>query len=153
MESHGWDELDIIIVSGDAYVDHPAWGRCRAGSVTGGPRLSARYNRPAGLARSGGHHQPGTTAFVFRGIRRQPGQHGKPLHRRQKEAAGGYVLPRRAGWAAPGSSYHRLQQSDPSGIPGCAHRHRGVEASLRRLAHYDYWSDQVRRPSLVDSRA
>src|SRR6516225_1716775 len=87
MDALGWDECDIVLVTGDAYVDHPSFGMAIIGRLL--------------------------EAHGFRvGIIAQPD------------------------W-----------QSDVPIVLG------GIESSLRRIAHYDYWSDKVRRSVLLDAKA
>lgn len=153
MESRGWDELDMIIVSGDAYVDHPAWAAAllgrfmesqgyRVGIIAqpdwrdleditslGQPRLF--------FAISGGNLDSMVSHYTA----------DKKKRREDMYSPGG-----RAGLRPdrPTIVYSNLVRQAYPEVPIVI---GGVEASLRRLAHYDYWSDQVRRSILVDSRA
>lgn len=153
LESRGWDELDIIIVSGDAYVDHPAWAAAllgrfmeskgyRVGIIAqpdwrdleditslGQPRLF--------FAVSGGNLDSMVSHYTA----------DKNKRREDMYSPGGQagLRPDR-----PTIVYSNLIRQAYPGVPIVI---GGVEASLRRLAHYDYWSNQVRRSILVDSRA
>jgi len=149
----GWEELDVIIVSGDAYVDHPAWAAAilgrfleykgyRVGIIAqpnwrnledikslGQPRLF--------FAISGGNMDSMVNQYTA----------DKRKRREDMYSPGGQtgLRPDR-----PTIVYSNLVRQAYPGVPVVI---GGVEASLRRLAHYDYWSDQVRRSILMDSKA
>ncbi len=169
MRARGWDELDVLIVNGDAYVDHPSFGAAIIGRA-----LEARGFRV--------------------GIVSQPGalrdEHGRWIGGWETDAA----LAAIASLGAPklfcgvtagnlDSMLNRLtaqkklrseDQYSPDGAVGCRPNRAsvvyanlvrqafggrvpvvlgGIEASLRRIAHYDYWEDQVRRSILLDAKA
>ncbi|WP_235964835.1 YgiQ family radical SAM protein [Sediminihaliea albiluteola] len=153
MDALGWDSCDIIIVTGDAYVDHPSFGMAVIGRV-----LEAQGYRVGILS------QPDwTSAEAFKAL-------GKPnlffgvaagnmdsminrytadRKRRNDDAytagAEGGKRPDRA--VIVYSQRLREAYRDVPLVIG------SIEASLRRIAHYDYWSDKVRRSILLDSRA
>lgn len=153
MAQRGWDELDIIIVSGDAYVDHPAWAAAilgkflehkgfRVGIIAQPDWRNIEAIRSLGLPRlffavSAGNMDSMVNHFTADKKRRHADAY----------SPGGKagLRPDRATLA-----YTNLIRQAYPGIPVVI---GGVEASLRRLAHYDYWSDQVRRSILVDSQA
>ena len=153
VRARGWSELDIIIISGDAYVDHPAFG----------PPLIARFLEGRGF-KVGLIAQPdwrNVDAFralgkprLFFGI--AAGNMDSMLNRltAQKKNRGEDQY-------SPGGA--RDMRPDRATIV-YANRAReayrdvpivlgGIEASLRRIAHYDYWSDTVRRSILLDAKA
>lgn len=153
LEKRGWDELDIIIVSGDAYVDHPAW----AAAVLG------RFLEDQGF-RIGIIAQPDWKSLDdFKSL-------GKP--RLFFAIAAGNVDSLVSHYSAE-KNRRKHDAYSPAGVAGLrpdratiVYSNRikeaypqipivigGVEASLRRLAHYDYWSDKVRNSILIDSRA
>lgn len=153
MDVRGWDELDVLIITGDAYVDHPSFGHA----------IIARWLEAHGF-RVGIISQPdwrGTADFLRMGRPRlcamlSAGNLDSMLNR---YTAGGKK--RREDSYAPGGEAGR--RPDRATVV-YSNRVRelwgdiplvigGVEASLRRLAHYDYWSDGVRRSMLTDSRA
>ncbi len=153
MAERGWDELDIVIVSGDAYVDHPAFGPPLIG------RFLEKRGFRVGLLPQPDWHSP----EPFRALGRPRLFYGV--------AAGNMdsMLNRLTAQKKNRSE----DQYSPAGRTGCrpdrativyANRCReaypdvpvvlgGIEASLRRIAHYDYWSDKVRRSVLVDAKA
>ena len=153
MDALGWDACDIVLVTGDAYVDHPSFGMAIIGRL-----LEAQGFRVGIIAQPDWQSaEPfralGKPQAVLRRHRRQHGFDGQPLH----------VGPS----AAPRRQLHRRRRRRPRPGPRSivyAQRCReaftdvpivlgGIEASLRRIAHYDYWSDKVRRSVLVDAKA
>ncbi len=153
MEARGWDELDVLIVTGDAYVDHPAFG----------PILIARFLEGRGY-RVGVIAQPDWQSpddvrrmgrpRLFVGV--SAGNMDSMLNKltAQKKvrsddqySPGGRtnMRPNRATIVYTGL----VKQAFP-GVPVVI---GGIEASLRRIAHYDYWSGKVRRSVLLDSKA
>lgn len=153
MAEQGWAELDFVLISGDAYVDHPGfapavigrlleskgyrvgiiaqpdWNTIEAFTVLGKPRLAA-------LVTAGNLDSMLNKFTAAKKVRREddysPG--GEPGHRPDRATL---VYANRAKEAFKDSPI----------IIG------GIEASLRRFAHYDYWSDTVRRSILPDSKA
>jgi uncharacterized radical SAM protein YgiQ len=153
MQARGWEQLDIIIVSGDAYVDHPAFG----------PVLIARFLEGRGF-KVGIISQPDWhSAEPFKVL-------GKP--RLFFGVAAGNLDSMLNRLTAQKKNRSEDQYS-PGGRTNCrpdrativyAQRCReaypevpivlgGIEASLRRIAHYDYWSDKLRRSILFDAKA
>ena len=120
-----------------------------------GPGLPRRHHRAARLAERRAVQGAGPAEPVLRHHRRQHGLDGQPLHR-PTGACATTTATRRAARAAsgPDRSVDRLRPALPRGLS----RTRpivlgGIESSLRRIAHYDYWSDKVRRSVLVDAKA
>ncbi len=153
MEALGWDSCDIIIVTGDAYVDHPSFGMAVIGRV-----LEAQGFRVGIIS------QPDwTSAEAFKVL-------GKPnlffgvaagnmdsminrytadKKRRNDDAyTAGNIGGKRPDRAV--IVYSQRVREAYSEVPLVV---GSIEASLRRIAHYDYWSDKVRRSILLDSRA
>jgi uncharacterized radical SAM protein YgiQ len=153
MDLLGWDACDVIIVTGDAYVDHASFGMAIVGRL-----LEAQGVRVGIIS------QPDWTAAEdFRRL-------GRPT------LFFGITAGNMDSMVNRYTSDRRLRSDDaytPDGTPGrrpdrsvtvYAQRAReafkdvpivigGIEASLRRIAHYDYWSDKVRRSALVDAKA
>lgn len=153
MKQRGWDQLDFIVVSGDAYVDHPSFGHAIVSRVLekAGYRVGIiaqpdwrnlqdfkKLGRPRlGFLVGAGNLDSMVTHYTVARRRRtddaySPG--GKPGLRPDR-ATLVYVNKLR-------EAYKKV----PILIGG-------IEASLRRFAHYDYWSDSVRRSILIDSEA
>jgi uncharacterized radical SAM protein YgiQ len=153
MNARGWDELDILIISGDAYVDHAAFG----------PVLIARFLEKRGF-RVGFIAQPdwrNTDAISRMGQPRlmvgiSAGNLDSMLNKltAQKKVRGDdQYSPGGATNCRPNRAsivYANLARQAFSGVPIVL---GGIESSLRRIAHYDYWSDKVRRSILLDAKA
>lgn len=153
LQDRGWDELDIIFVSGDAYVDHPAWAAAilgrflekhgfRVGIIAQPDWQSLNDIRKLG--------QPRLFFAVSAGNMDSMVNHYTADKKKRREDL--YSPGGQAGLRPDRASivYTNLIRQAYPGVPVII---GGVEASLRRLAHYDYWSEQVRRSILVDSKA
>jgi uncharacterized radical SAM protein YgiQ len=153
LEARGWDAVDIVIVSGDAYVDHPAFG----------PVLIARFLEARGY-RVGFLAQPDwRSAEPFRGLGKprlffgvSAGNLDSMLNRltaQKKNRAEDQYSPGGATGCRPDRATVVYAQRCREAFPDVPVVLGGIEASLRRIAHYDYWSDTVRRSVLIDSKA
>lgn len=153
LQDRGWDELDIIFVSGDAYVDHPAWAAALLGRF-----LEKQGFRVGIIAQPDWHQlkdirklgQPRLFFAVSAGNMDSMVNHYTADKKKRREdlySPGGQagLRPDRATIV-----YTNLIRQAYPAVPVII---GGVEASLRRLAHYDYWSEQVRRSILADSKA
>jgi uncharacterized radical SAM protein YgiQ len=149
----GWDELDVVIVTGDAYVDHPSFAMAILGRVleAGGFRVGIvsqpDWRRVDDWRRLG---RPRLFFAISAGNMDSMINHytaNKKVRNADAYSPGGRIglRPDRATLAY----CQRARQAYP-GVPVIT---GGVEASLRRLAHYDYWSDTVRRSILLDCKA
>ncbi len=153
MAERGWDEVDIVFVTGDAYIDHPSfamailarvleaagfrvailaqppWKSCAPWKEFGRPRLF--------FAISAGNMDSMINHYTA----------NKKVRNDDAYSPGGRIglRPDRATLV-----YCQRAREAYKGLPIIA---GGVEASLRRLAHYDYWSDTVKRSILLDSKA
>ena len=149
----GWSEVDIILISGDAYVDHPAFGVAVIGRV-----LENCGYRVAIIAMPSWKDPSSITVF------------GKP------RLFFGVTAGNVDSMVARYTAFKRFRNDDPYS-PGAKAGHKperaiivycnlikavyknvpivigGIEASMRRMAHYDFWSNRVRRSILEDSRA
>jgi uncharacterized radical SAM protein YgiQ len=149
----GWDECDVIIVTGDAYVDHPSFGSAviarvliDAGFRTG-VIAQPRWDRPDDVRQLG---RPRLFFGITAGNVDSMVNLYSPLMQKRRTDAyspGGAMglRPNRATIVYCG----RLRES----YPGVKLVLGGIEASLRRLAHYDFWDDTVRRSILLDAKA
>ncbi len=153
MEARGWDAVDVVFVTGDAYVDHysfamailgrvledqgfrvailsqPDWRSCEPWRVFGRPRLF--------FAVSAGNMDSMINHYTA----------NRKVRNDDAYSPGGRIRLRPDRATLP--YCQRAREAYP-GVPVIA---GGVEASLRRLAHYDYWSDTVRPSILLDSKA
>ena len=153
MSARGWDELDVLVVTGDAYVDHPAFGpvliaRFLAGrGYRVGIVAQPRWTGVEDIARMG---RPRLFVGVSAGnldsmLNKLTAQ--KKVRSEDQYSPGGRpnARPNRASIV-----YANLCRQAFPGLPVVL---GGIEASLRRIAHYDYWSDSVRRSILLDAKA
>jgi uncharacterized radical SAM protein YgiQ len=153
MDARGWDSVDVVFVTGDAYVDHPSfamallgrllesegfrvailsqpdWRSCEPWREFGRPRLF--------FAISAGNMDSMINHYTA----------NRKVRNDDAYSPGGQIgrRPDRATLA-----YCQRAREAFKGVPVIA---GGVEASLRRIAHYDYWSDKVRRSILLDCKA
>ena len=153
MEERGWNQVDFVYVSGDAYVDHPSFGHAIITRL-----LEAHGFRVGIIAQPDWKDKESITEFgeprlgfmVSAGNMDSMVNHYTVAkkHRKTDAFTPGGVMGKRPDRAVTvyGNLIRRTYKHTPM-ILG------GIEASLRRLSHYDYWSDQVRRSVLLDSGA
>src|SRR5205807_2809072 len=153
MLERGWDGVDVVFVTGDAYVDHPSFAMAILGRV-----LEAAGFRVAMLAQPDWRScepwrqfgRPRLFFAISAGNMDSLINHytaNRKVRNDDAYSPGGRIglRPDRATLAY----CHRAREAFP-GVPIIA---GGVEASLRRLAHFDYWSETVRRSILLDAKA
>jgi uncharacterized radical SAM protein YgiQ len=153
MKARGWDELDILIITGDAYIDHPSFGAAVIGRV-----LEADGWRVGIIAQPDWTDAESLTVMgrprLFCGITAgnldSMLSHYTAARRKRKEDSytPGGVIGKRPNLA--GMVYTQLAKK---AFPGVVTVLGGIEASLRRTAHYDYWQDKLRPSILQDSKA
>ena len=153
MEERGWETLDFVFISGDAYVDHPSFGPailCRLLEKHGyrvGIIPQPDWHSTRDFARLG---RPRLAFLVSAGNMDSLLNQFTAAKKRRHEDA---YSPGGEGGHRPARATivyaNRLRELYPE-VPIII---GGIEASLRRFAHYDYWSDEVRRSILVDSMA
>ncbi len=153
MESLGWDSCDIILVTGDAYVDHPSFGAALIGryleslgyrtGIIAQPDISS----PEDIQRLG---IPKLFAGVTSGAMDSMVNHYTSLNRIRSDDA--YSEGGKPGKRPDRAllKYVNLVQRAMPGVPVVI---GGIEASLRRFSHYDYWSDRIRKSILLDTKA
>ena len=165
MDRLGWSELDVLLVSGDAYVDHPSFGAAllgrwlvahgfRAGIIaqprwdaTGGTGGGTGQDATQDVARLG---RPRLFAGVTAGCLDSMLAHYTAFRKKRHDDA---YTPGGLAGARPNRAatvYANLVQRAFPGLPVVL---GGIEASLRRASHYDFWSDSLRRSVLLDSKA
>ena len=153
MDELGWDSCDIIVVTGDAYVDHPSFGMAIVGRF-----LEAQGFRVGIIAQPDWRSTVDFKALgkpnLFFGI--TAGNMDSMVNRYtsdRKVRSDDAYTPGGEGGRRPDRSVivyaNRLREAfgDTPIVIG------GIEASLRRIAHYDYWSEKVRRSVLLDAKA
>ncbi|MCP5451625.1 MAG: YgiQ family radical SAM protein [Gammaproteobacteria bacterium] len=153
MDTLGWDSCDIILITGDAYVDHPSFGMAIVGRL-----LEAQGFRVGIIA------QPDwTSAEPFRALG-QPNLLFGVTAGNMDSMVNRYTADRRLrhndaytpndeGGKRPDRAVIVYSQRCREAYPDALVVIGGIEASLRRIAHYDYWSDKVRRSVLLDAKA
>ena len=153
MEARGWDRCDFVYVCGDAYVDHPSFGMAIISRVLehAGYRVGIicqpDWTDPASIAALG---EPRLGFLISAGNMDSMVNHytvnKKPRHEDAYTPGGrAGARPNRA-VTVYGNLIRRTFKDKPIIIGG-------IEASLRRLAHYDYWQDKLKRSVLLDSGA
>ena len=153
MDALGWDGCDVIVVSGDAYVDHPSFGMAIIGRV-----LEAQGFRVGLIAQPDWHSAEAFKALgrpnLFFGI--TAGNMDSMINRYtadRKIRSDDAYTPGGAADKRPDRATLVYTQRCKEAWPSVPVVIGGIEASLRRIAHYDYWQDKVRRSILVDSKA
>jgi uncharacterized radical SAM protein YgiQ len=153
MELLGWDSCDVVIVTGDAYVDHPSFGMAIIGRV-----LEAQGFRVGIIAQPDWHSADAFAALgrpnLFFGI--TAGNMDSMVNRytadRRLRSDDAYT-PGGTGGRRPDRSVIVYAQRAREAFRDVPIVIGGIEASLRRIAHFDYWSEKVRRSVLLDAKA
>ncbi|NJC89393.1 MAG: YgiQ family radical SAM protein [Desulfuromonas sp.] len=153
MRSRGWEELDVLFISGDAYVDHPSFGTpllarlLEAEGYRVGILAQPDWRNPEALRGMG---RPRLFAAISAGAMDSMVNRYTAAKKVRNDDA--YTPGGRAGMRPDRATiaYTAAVKGAFKGLPTVI---GGIEASLRRLAHYDYWDDKVRRSVLVDSKA
>ncbi|MFD1260589.1 YgiQ family radical SAM protein [Entomomonas asaccharolytica] len=153
MDQLGWDSCDIVLVTGDAYVDHPSFGMAIIGRV-----LEGQGFRVGIIAQPDWHAKDDFMRLgkpnLFYGV--AAGNMDSMINR--------YTADRRIrsddAYTPGGEAGKRPDRASLVYSQRCKEAYKdvpvilgGIEASLRRIAHYDYWQDNVRRSILVDATA
>ena len=153
MEARGWVQCDFVYVIGDAYVDHPSFGHAIISRVlehhgySVGIISQPDWKDPESINVFG----PPRLAFLVSGgnMDSMVNHYSVTCHRRKTDAFTPVgVMGKRPDYATV--VYCNLIRRTYKDIPILI---GGIEASLRRLAHYDYWSDKMKRSILLDSQA
>jgi uncharacterized radical SAM protein YgiQ len=153
MEALGWDACDVIVVTGDAYVDHPSFGMAVIGRV-----LEAQGFRVGIIAQPDWTSADPVKALgrpaLFYGV--TAGNMDSMINRYtadRKIRSDDAYTPGGEGGRRPDRSSLVYANRCKEAYPDVPIVLGGIEASLRRIAHYDYWQDKVRRSILVDAKA
>src|SRR5215469_8690175 len=153
MDALGWDSCDIIVVTGDAYVDHTSFGLAIIGRL-----LEAQGFRVGIIAQPDWHSAEPFAALgrpnLFFGI--TAGNMDSMVNRytsdRRVRSDDAYT-PEGVGGKRPDRSVIVYAQRAREAFKDVPIVIGGIEASLRRIAHFDYWSEKVRRSILLDAKA
>ena len=153
MDLLGWDSCDVIIVTGDAYVDHPSFGMAIIGRL-----LEAQGFRVGIISQPDWHSKEDFMRLgkpnLFFGV--AAGNMDSMINRytadRKIRSDDAYTPGGKAGKRPDRAStvYSQRCREAFKGVPIVL---GGIEASLRRIAHYDYWQDKVRQSLLLDTKA
>jgi len=153
MDTLGWDSCDIILVTGDAYVDHPSFGMAIIGRM-----LEAQGFRVGIIAQPDWHSVDAFQALgkpnLFFGV--TAGNMDSMINRYTAERRMRHddaYTPNNEGGKRPDRAVTAYTQRCKQAFKGVPVIIGGIEASLRRIAHYDYWSDKVRQSVLFDAKA
>ncbi|WP_413774180.1 YgiQ family radical SAM protein [Entomomonas sp. E2T0] len=153
MDQLGWDSCDVVLVTGDAYVDHPSFGMAIIGRL-----LEGQGFRVGIISQPDWHSKDDFMRLgkpnLFYGV--AAGNMDSMINR--------YTADRRIrsddAYTAGGEAGKRPDRASLVYSQRCKEAYKdvpvilgGIEASLRRIAHYDYWQDNVRRSILVDATA
>jgi uncharacterized radical SAM protein YgiQ len=153
MDALGWDACDVILVTGDAYIDHPSFGMALVGRL-----LEAQGYRVGIISQPDWH-----SADPFRALGKPTlyfgvtaGNMDSMVNRYtsdRKIRSDDAYTPNGEPNKRPDRAVTVYAQRCREAFPGTPVIIGSIEASLRRIAHYDYWSDTVRRSVLMDSKA
>jgi len=153
MESLGWDSCDIILVTGDAYVDHPSFGMAVIGRVLEAQGFRVGIISQPDWQSSEDFKKLGEPNLFF-GV--TAGNMDSMINRYtsdRKIRSNDAYTPEGLGGKRPDRSVLVYSQRCREAYKDVPLIIGGIEASLRRIAHYDYWSDKVRRSILLDAKA
>ncbi len=153
MDQLGWDQCDVIVVTGDAYIDHPSFGMAIIGRL-----LEAQGFRVGIIAQPDWQStedfmrlgEPALYMGITAGnMDSMVNRYTSDKRLRHNDA----YTPHDEGGKRPDRATIVYAQRVREAFKQVPIVIGGIEASLRRIAHYDYWSEQVRRSILLDSRA
>jgi uncharacterized radical SAM protein YgiQ len=163
MEELGWDSCDVVLVTGDAYIDHPSFGMAligrlleaqgfRVGIISQPDWRSAEAFRALGRPNvfwgvTGGNMDSMVNRYTSDRRLRSDDAYSPGGQGGLRPDRAVIVYAQRCREAFKGEAFKDGACGDVPIVLG------GIEASLRRIAHYDYWSDKVRRSVLLDSKA
>ncbi|MCW8866131.1 MAG: YgiQ family radical SAM protein [Colwellia sp.] len=153
MDILGWDSCDIIIVTGDAYVDHPSFGMAIIGRMLESQGFRVGIIAQPDWRSKDAFMQLGKPNLFF-GV--TAGNMDSMINRYTAERRMRHddaYTPNDEGGKRPDRAVTAYTQRCKEAFKGVPIVIGGIEASLRRIAHYDYWSDKVRRSVLFDSKA
>lgn len=153
MEARGWEQADFVLVTGDAYVDHPSFGTAIISRLLESHGFKVAILAQPGWKDSSDFKRFGKPRLGFLinsgNVDSMVNHYSVFRHRRKRDvySPGGKAGRRPDRAVIVYCNRAREAYKDVPVIIG------GLEASLRRLGHYDYWDDKVRRSIMMDSRA
>ncbi|HCO00733.1 MAG TPA: YgiQ family radical SAM protein, partial [Methylophaga sp.] len=153
MEALGWDSCDVIIITGDAYVDHPSFGMALIGRLLESQGFRVGIISQPDWNSTEDFQRLGKPNLFF-------GVTGGNMDSMVNRYTSDKKIRRNDAYTADGEGGKRPDHSVVVYSQRCREAYKGVpiviggiEASLRRIAHYDYWSEKVRRSVIMDSKA
>lgn len=153
MEALGWDSCDVIIITGDAYVDHPSFGMALIGRLLESQGFRVGIISQPDWNSTEDFQRLGKPNLFF-------GVTGGNMDSMVNRYTSDKKIRRNDAYTANGEGGKRPDHSVVVYSQRCREAYKGVpiviggiEASLRRIAHYDYWSEKVRRSVIMDSKA
>ena len=154
MDALGWEACDVILVTGDAYVDHPSFGMAIVGRLleAQGFRVGIIAQpdwRDASAFRALGQAEDCSSASPSGNMDSMVNRYTSDRRLRHNDS----YTPGGEGGKRPDRAVIVYAQRCREAFPDAPIVLGGIEASLRRIAHYDYWSDKVRRSVLFDAKA
>jgi uncharacterized radical SAM protein YgiQ len=153
MNTRGWDELDVLIITGDAYVDHPSFGAAMIGRVLEAEGLRVGIIAQPDWTKIESIQGMGTPK-LFVGITAgnldsMLSNYTAARHKRKDDVySEGGTPGKRPNHAAV--VYSQMARRAFPGVPVVL---GGMEASMRRVAHYDYWEDKLKPSIMADAKA
>ena len=153
MDDRGWDACDVIIITGDAYVDHPSYGAAMIGRSLEREGFKVGVIAQPDCRNIDDFRKLGKPRLFF-GVTagNLDSMVANYTANRKPRGEDDYSPGGRTG-LRPDRATIIYTNMVRRAFPGAAIVIGGIEASLRRLAHYDYWSDRVKRSVLLDSKA
>lgn len=153
MEALGWDSCDVIIITGDAYVDHPSFGMALIGRLLESQGFRVGIISQPDWNSTRDFQRLGKPNLFF-------GVTGGNMDSMVNRYTSDKKIRRNDAYTADGEGGKRPDHSVVVYSQRCREAYKGVpiviggiEASLRRIAHYDYWSEKVRRSVIMDAKA
>ena len=153
MDQLGWDSCDIIIVTGDAYVDHPSFGMALIGRLLESQGFRVGIISQPDWTSAEDFHRLGKPNLFF-------GVTGGNMDSMVNRYTSDKKIRRNDAYTAGGEGGKRPDRSVVVYSQRCREAFKevpivigGIEASLRRIAHFDYWSEKVRRSVIMDAKA
>ena len=153
MDVLGWDSCDVILVTGDAYIDHPSFGMALIGRVLEAQGFRVGIISQPDWQSSEDFKRLGRPNLFF-------GVTGGNMDSMVNRYTSDKKIRSNDAYTANGEGGKRPDRAVNVYSHRCRQAYKdvpiiigGIEASLRRIAHYDYWSDKVRKSVLLDSKA
>jgi len=153
MDALGWDACDVVLVTGDAYIDHPAFGMALVGRLLEAQGFRVGILDQPAWDSAEPFRELGAPALFFGVTAGNMDSLVNQFTSDKKPRSDDAYTPNAAPNRRPSRACIVYAQRCREAFPDVPIVIGGIEASLRRIAHYDYWSDKVRRSILVDSAA